>query len=112
MLLMVLFHLTGDRRWISDPYRPVRDVRLVADTEAGFDETTAAEIRLAALDLLTSDRDLEPAVHDPGDELLHELMQWCLNERVDPLYAPMMREDLGFQSRDAGIEPGLGGRRS
>ncbi|MEZ5255646.1 MAG: hypothetical protein R2705_01740 [Ilumatobacteraceae bacterium] len=104
MLLMVLFHLTGDRRWISDPYRPVRDVRLVADTEAGFDETTAAEIRLAALDLLTSDRDLEPAVHDPGDEAAPRA-DAVVPERAGGPATPMMLRTSGSSPATPGSSP-------
>ena len=36
VLLMVLFHLTGDRKWIAAPYLPKRDVNLIADKEAGL----------------------------------------------------------------------------
>ena len=34
-LLMVAFHLSGDRRWLSAPFLPRRDVRLIADENAG-----------------------------------------------------------------------------
>jgi 4-hydroxyacetophenone monooxygenase len=35
VLLMVLFHMTGDERWLEPPYRPKRDVRLIPDPQAG-----------------------------------------------------------------------------
>ena len=100
VLLMVLVHATGDERWLRDPYRPARDVRLIADERAGFDDRLAEEIRSAALDALTRPG-AAPAIADPGDELMLRMMRWCMAEDIEPGYAPMMREDLGFVGRDA-----------
>ncbi len=99
VLLMCVFHLSGDRRWLAVPYRPQRDVKLIADEQAGFRPEIADEIRAAALELLTATR-VEPQIIDPGDELMLEMMRWCMNESIDAGYAPMMREDLGMVSRD------------
>ena len=30
VLLMVLFHLTADQKWLADPYLPKRDVNLLS----------------------------------------------------------------------------------
>ena len=98
VLLMVIFHLTGDRRWFSDPYLPKRDVNLIADEDAGLSEEARAEIRAKAVELLSSP-DLAPAVDDPGDELMVEMMSRCLGEAVPPEYALMMREEMGLCSR-------------
>ena len=73
VLLMVIFHLTGDRRWFSEPYLPKRDVNLIADEDAGLSEEARAEIRGKAVELLSSPG-LAPAVDDPGDELMVEMM--------------------------------------
>jgi 4-hydroxyacetophenone monooxygenase len=100
VLLMCVFHLSGDRRWLSAPYRPRRDVRLIAAEDAGFTPECAADIRAAAVDLLTGGP-ITPAVDDPGDELTLEMMRWCMGEDIDAGYAPMMREDLGFTPREA-----------
>ena len=98
VLLMVIFHLTGDRRWFSDPYLPKRDVNLIADEDAGLSEEARAEIRGKAVELLSSPG-LAPAVDDPGDELMVEMMSRCLGEAVPPEYALMMREEMGLRSR-------------
>ena len=79
VLLMVMFHMTGDRTWLEEPYLPKRDVALIPDRNAGFDEVTQAEIRAAALDILTGTQ--APAVRDPGDDLMHEMMSKCLGGR-------------------------------
>ena len=110
VLLMCVFHLTGERRWLAPPYQPERDVRLIADEQAGLPPEVATEIRAAAVELLTRDG-VAASVGDPGDELMLEMMRWCMNEPIEPGYAPMMREDLGMVSRDvawakgAPIEP-------
>jgi 4-hydroxyacetophenone monooxygenase len=101
VLLMCLVHLTGDLRWLEDPYRPRRDVRLIADEQAGFDDATADEIRAAVAEALTGADPDRPAIGDPGDQLMHRMMCWCMGEDIDPGYAPMMREELGFVERDA-----------
>ena len=98
ILLMVLFHLTGDRRWLAPPFRPKRDVKLIADEDAGLSVEVQAEIREATVRLL-SQPNLQPAIDDPGDALLVEMMSACLGESVPPEYAPMMREEMGFRSR-------------
>jgi 4-hydroxyacetophenone monooxygenase len=97
-LLMVVFHLSGDRRWLAPPYRPERDVRLISPEDAGLPAEVQREVRAAAVRLL-SRPDAPPAIEDPGDELILEMMHTCLGERVPPEYAPMMREEMGFTSR-------------
>jgi 4-hydroxyacetophenone monooxygenase len=99
VLLMVLYHITGDEKWLSERYRPKRDVALIADINAGFDNDRQAEIRTAAREVIMSGR--APAITDPGNELMLRMMQHCLNERIAPEYAGMMREELGFISRFA-----------
>jgi 4-hydroxyacetophenone monooxygenase len=98
---MVLFHLTGDERWLEEPFRPRRDVNLIADEQAGLPPDIADTIRSAALEQL-SGRPLLPAIHDPGDELMVRLMGVCLGEPVPPEYARMMREEMGLCPRQAG----------
>ncbi len=100
VLLMVLHQLTGDRRWISDPLLPRRDVRLIADESAGFDEATQRLIRDAAFELLSRGVP-SPAIARPDDAKILEMMSACLGEAVDPAYAPMVREDMGVADGDA-----------
>ncbi len=99
VLLMVLFQMTGDRRWLDAPYRPKRDVSLIADEAAGFGPDIQAEIKAAARLVLAADKPL--AISDPGDELMVEMMRFCLSEDVPPEYAPMMREQIGLIKPEA-----------
>lgn len=102
VLLMTLVHLTGDMSWLEPPFAPVRDVSLIADTDAGLDADARSSIRNALIAELTSD-DIVPAIGDPGDELMLQMMRVCLGEEVGAEYAPMMREDLGFADRDVAM---------
>jgi 4-hydroxyacetophenone monooxygenase len=106
VLLVCLFHRTGDHRWLEAPYLPARDVRLVADPQAGFAPETQREIREAAVELFADPA--PPSITDPGDDLILKMMRSCLGENVAPEYSLLMREELGFTSRDNGLhlDPG------
>jgi 4-hydroxyacetophenone monooxygenase len=102
VLLMVLVHLTGDRRWMAPPYQPKRDVKLIADEDAGLSDQARAEIRAEVLRVFseaTLNPTLTPVIDDPGDEMMVEMMSACLGHAVPPEYAPMMREEMGLAAR-------------
>jgi 4-hydroxyacetophenone monooxygenase len=109
VLLMVIYHMTGDEKWLSPPYVPKRDVSLIADAQAGFDAERQAEIRSAAFQCLRSGG--PASAFTPDEETLHRMMGACLNERVAPEYAGMMREEMGFVSRFAHWRDPVGARR-
>lgn len=98
VLLMVMHHLTGDEKWLSSPFTPQRDVNLISDLDAGLTDVAQAELKAAALDLLTSDT-LTPAIHDPGEALMQRMISTCLGEAIPPEYNLMLREEMGFQDR-------------
>lgn len=103
-LLMVMFQLSGDRRWISDPYRPVRTKGMSDNDSGGFSPEVQAEIREAAFDILTDWGRGRPMVHPmPDDDLLIEMITTCMGEEVPTEFGPMFAEDMR-----ANIE---GGRR-
>ena len=102
VLVMCLFHMTGDRRWIEAPFTPIRDVRLIADPNAGFEPARRDEIRAAAVDWMSSP-DGGPAIRDPGVESFGDLLSVFLGEQVPDEYIALIRQDMGFDSRD--IDP-------
>ncbi len=95
---MCLFHLTGERRWLEAPFVPARDVRLVADPAAGFDEETQRRIRTATVEVLKTGQ--APVVEAPDADLLQEMMSICLGENVPDEYVPLMQVDFGFVDDD------------
>ncbi len=108
VLLIVLFQWTGDERWLHAPFTPRRDVRLIADEDAGLPPEVQAEIRAAAVDLLAQGMP-EPALPCPDEALMLRLMRHCLAEEVPPEYAPTMLEQLGFDPLEQQVpRPGAG----
>jgi 4-hydroxyacetophenone monooxygenase len=96
VLVMCLVHLTGDRRWLEPPYRPAKDVSIVPDPSAGLPDAVADEIR-AAVVRHAFDR---PVIESPDDDLMLQMMTSCTADRIDPGYVGMMREEMGFASKD------------
>lgn len=97
VLLMVLVHMTGDLRWLDEPFRPVRDVRLIPDPSAGLPLAAREQVVNAVADALL--RNEPPAITDPGNETMRRMMSVCLGEDVSPEYAPLTREEMGLVSR-------------
>jgi 4-hydroxyacetophenone monooxygenase len=96
VLLAVLVQITGDRRWIEAPFRPVRDVRLIADPAAGLPTEVQERIREAAFELLRHGP-VDPAIDEPDEDLFVEMMSVCLGEQVPREYVPMMLHEMGFR---------------
>jgi 4-hydroxyacetophenone monooxygenase len=96
-LVPVLYQLTGDRRWLADPYRPTRSRGMDDNDPGGFAPEVAAEIRAAVVDAVTRhDAGEPPAVPAPTGEALRELLELATGEPVPPEYADMAAEDMGF----------------
>lgn len=94
-LLMVMFQLSGDRRWLSDPYRPVRTKGMSDNDTGGFDAEVQDQIRSAAFDLLKAWSAGEPMAHPmPDEDLLIEMITTCMGEEVPVEFGPMFAEDL------------------
>lgn len=101
VLLMVLFHYTGDEKWLMPPYAPRRNPRLIADEDAGLPRDLQDEIRTAALEILSSETAAK--LPDPDIATLNRMMTHSLAEEVPPEYAPMMREQMGFKALGSDI---------
>jgi 4-hydroxyacetophenone monooxygenase len=94
-LACLLLHLTGDRRWIEGRCVPSRVRGLDDNDSGGLPPDVQAEIRNAALEALTAGfKGRPPALPNPPDRLLLEMMSVSLGEQVPPEYAPMIRRDL------------------
>jgi 4-hydroxyacetophenone monooxygenase len=105
-LLMVLVQLTGDRRWLRDPYRPTRPRGLGDNDDGGLPPRVQAEIREAALAAILAWRSgRPPAMPAPSHDLLIEMLSVAMGERVPPEYAPMMAAELGLDQEEPGTQP-------
>ncbi len=102
-LLMVLVQLTGDLRWLRDPYRPKRSPGLGDNDSGGLPEEVQSEIREAAVVAIQEWRaGREPAIPAPTPELLVEMLSVSMGEPVPSEYGPMLSADLSSDV-DAGL---------
>ncbi|ANW67858.1 hypothetical protein BCA37_18935 [Mycobacterium sp. djl-10] len=96
VLLAVLAHLTGEDRWLREPYRPSRTRGLSDHTDGGLPPAVQQQVRDAVLDLLDA-----PATPAPrlDDERLARIMSNCMGEDVPVTYSTMMREEMRLKPR-------------
>lgn len=101
-LAVVTYQLTGDRRWVSDTYRPTRAKGMDENRSGGLPEAAQAEIRRAAYDAIVAwSNGAEIAVPRlAGDELI-EVLSFMNGEEVPAEYEEMMSEMLGFAADDS-----------
>ena len=101
-LACVLVHLTGNRRWIEPPFTPTR-VRGMEDNDSGgLSEALQDEIRSAALSAFDAWFDgVPPALSNPDDALLLDMMRVSLGDHIPAAYATMIRQDLDL-AQDVG----------
>jgi 4-hydroxyacetophenone monooxygenase len=96
-LVPVLHQLTGDRRWLAEPYRPARSRGMEDNDGGGFPDAVRAEIRAAAVDAVLAWSAGRPAaVPAPTGAELLELLELAVGEDVPPEYAAMAAQDMGF----------------
>ena len=105
-LVAVLYQLTGDPRYLADPYRPTRSRGMEDNDPGGFAPEVQAEIRAAAVDaVLAWASGRPPAVPAPTGDALLELIELAVGEPVPPEYEAMASEDMGFTVPKAPTAP-------
>jgi 4-hydroxyacetophenone monooxygenase len=96
VLLMVIFQVTGEEKWLEAPYVPPRSKGLT--DRDGADElapAVRAEILAAAGDAIRYLQDGgRPKVEAPGPDLAARMLTVCVGERVDPKYGPLLSLEL------------------
>jgi len=100
-LLMCLAQITGDDRWLQEPFLPRRDTNLFHDETGGLPTEIQDEVRSNARQVLQELSD--NSRHVPLEvnlERFTRMMRVCVAEDVAPEYAPMLLEELGFVNRD------------
>ncbi|RZT39127.1 flavin-containing monooxygenase [Cupriavidus agavae] len=96
-LLMVLLHLTGDRKWLSERYQCTH-IRGIDDHDSGgLPPEVQQEVRTAAREALHAWKAGQPAaLPDPGIDELVEMMRRSVGEEVPASYGPMVGAWLGL----------------
>lgn len=101
-LLIVLVQLTGDMKWLADPYRPARVGGMDDAGTGGLPEQLQAEVRQAAREAWAAYENGRPAaILKPDAELMHRMMEWSVGESVPASYDEMIAAELGFSTRPA-----------
>jgi 4-hydroxyacetophenone monooxygenase len=97
-LVPVLYQLTGDPKWLEEPYRPTRTRGMDEHADGGLPPEVRGEIRAGAVEaVLAWSAGRPPAVPAPTGDLLIELATLCMGEQVPAEYEPMTAENLGFR---------------
>lgn len=96
-LLMVLFQLTGDLKWLEAPYAPGRAVGLDDNDTGGLPDEVLDEIREAATEAILAWRDGRPvAIKAPGPEILARMLSVSMAEDVPESYGEIVAADMGL----------------
>jgi 4-hydroxyacetophenone monooxygenase len=105
-LLMVLVQLTGDLRWLDEPYRLSRTKGMSDNDSGGLSDDLQAHVREAALDAILRWRAGKPtAIPEPADDLIVRMLSASMGEPIPTEYGPMLAEELGLGPREAAIAP-------
>lgn len=98
-LLMVLLHLTGDRRWLSPRYQCSR-IRGIEDNDSGgLPDDVQAEVREAALQALSAwKHGRPPALPSPDADTLVAMLQAGVGEPIPASYGAMIGAGLGLDA--------------
>lgn len=94
-LLMVIYQVTGDQRWLEPPYQPTRTRGLSDHDSGGLPESVQAEIRHAAALAFRHLQDGKPpAIAVPTTEQTARMLGVCVGENVDDSYGQMFSEEF------------------
>ncbi len=105
-LLMVLAHLTGDDRWIEDPYGPSRPRGIEDNDSGGFPEELQKSIRRDAWEVIDAvRRGVRRPAAPPSPERIIRMLSVSLGTKIPEESGPLFAEELGVLSRDVEIPP-------
>lgn len=94
-LLAMLVQLTGDLRWIEEPYRPSRPVGVDDNDTGGLAPAIQQQVRDAALEaVLAYRRGVPVAMPHPAPELSVRMLEWTMCEPIPLDYAPIINAYL------------------
>jgi 4-hydroxyacetophenone monooxygenase len=95
-LLMVVYQVTGDSRWLEHPYTPSRSKGLSDNDTGGLPTDVQDEIRAAAAQaFLDLEQGRSPAIEIPSAEQMKQMLGACVGESVDGSYGVMFSEEYG-----------------
>src|ERR1700691_4847008 len=82
ILLMCLVQITGELRWLEEPYTPSRTVGMDDNETGGLSPELQQEVRSAAADaIIRSLHDGKMAIDVPNDVLAARMLSVCMGEK-------------------------------
>lgn len=104
-LLAVIVHLSGDRRFLDEPYRPTRGRMLDDNDSGGYSEEIQQELRDRAFELVVAWHAgaFEAPALEPDD--LVEIFDVALAESVEPRYGELLAFEMGLDRSGSGRRP-------
>lgn len=94
-LLMVIYQVTGDERWLQPEYKPTRSRGLSDHDSGGLSEPVQDEIRRAAAEAFFRLQEGEsPAIEFPSTEQTSKMLSVCVGEKVDASYGAMFSQEF------------------
>jgi 4-hydroxyacetophenone monooxygenase len=94
-LLMLLVQLTGDLRWLEEPFVLSRTKGMADNDTGGLAEELQEEVRQAAADAIVAWRHGHPtAIPTPSGELMVRMLSVSMADAVPPEYGEVLVEDL------------------
>ncbi|MRD49008.1 SidA/IucD/PvdA family monooxygenase [Caenimonas koreensis DSM 17982] len=101
-LLMVLLHLTGDKRWLAERFQCTRIKGLEDNDSGGLPDEVQAEVRSHALEAILAWKAGKPAaMQAPDTALLVDMLTRSIGEPVPASYGPMVASWLGLDAEFA-----------
>lgn len=96
-LVMVLHQLTGEERWLQEPFAPSLTKGLTDNQSGGMSAEIQQVVRDEAVEALRAWHEGRPvAVPHPSLELLVRMTSTCMGEPVPPEYARLMASEMGL----------------
>ncbi|ODR11292.1 flavin-containing monooxygenase [Mycobacterium shimoidei] len=112
-LIMVLYQLTGDERWLRPPYAPSRNYGLDPNDTGGLPEKVREEIAEAVADAVTAWAQGAPAKVDcPSPQQAARMLSVAMGEDVPLEYGRLAAAELGAQQPQPQPSPPAGARPS
>jgi 4-hydroxyacetophenone monooxygenase len=98
-LIGVLAHVTGDNKWLRDPFLPRKARGLDDNDSGGFSPEIAHEIRDAVADLVRRVDAGQEIAEQPSPSRVAAILSAVLGDDVPDDYGPLLCEELGIVSR-------------
>lgn len=99
-LLLLLYQLTGESRWLEAPYQPTPMLGFTDHDTGGLSDDIQAEVRAAALEAIEAWKGGKPiAVPQPSAETINRMLAVSTGDPIPERYSEMVDDTLRLASR-------------